>query len=207
MSAKNNLVGRVYDYLTVVREGGRDRKSNVLWECRCICGNTVLAHAYDLGKRVVSCKCKPKAITHGMGRKGVKRSRIYSVWAAMITRCTSNKCRTWSRYGGRGIEVHPAWRKFPIFYAYVGDPPFKGATLDRVDNSKGYEPGNVRWATRTEQVDNRDTTIWITIEGSKKPQAHWLRILGKSSSLVCYYVKRGYSREEIIARWLEQAKA
>jgi hypothetical protein len=72
----------------------------------------------------------------------------------MKTRCTNPKTKAWSRYGGRGITVCDPWLNFENFYASMGDaPPRK--TIDRIENDKGYEPGNCRWATYRQQAQNQ----------------------------------------------------
>ncbi|SMF86025.1 hypothetical protein [Streptomyces sp. Amel2xC10] len=74
----------------------------------------------------------------------------------MIKRCENPNCAAYPGYGGRGIKVYPEWRAdFAAFLRDVGHRPSPELTLDRIDNDGNYEPGNVRWATRLEQVHNR----------------------------------------------------
>lgn len=72
----------------------------------------------------------------------------------MWNRCTNEKSGEFSRYGGRGIQVCDRWRTFEAFLADMGERP-AGTSIDRIDNERGYEPGNCRWATDTEQNRNR----------------------------------------------------
>lgn len=80
---------------------------------------------------------------------------LYSTWKGMKERCSNPNHIRYAEYGGRGITVCERWRdNFWSFVADVGERP-DGHTLDRVDNDRGYEPGNVRWATRSEQNANK----------------------------------------------------
>jgi hypothetical protein len=92
-------------------------------------------------------------VTHGRSK-----TAEYLVWKSMRYRCSDPSNKSWNRYGGKGIVVCEAWREdFPAFFAHVGPRPTPKHTIDRFPNRNGnYEPGNVRWATRSEQELNKD---------------------------------------------------
>lgn len=86
---------------------------------------------------------------------GGSKDRLYSVWRQMIQRCTNPEHKFYAYYGGRGITVCQRWRdSFATFRDDMGERP-PGMTVEREDNSKGYEPSNCKWATRAEQTANR----------------------------------------------------
>jgi len=83
---------------------------------------------------------------------------LYATWSQILTRCLNPKRKNYPRYGGRGITVCDRWLTYANFAADIlgalGPRP-EGMTLDRRDNDAGYFPGNLRWATATEQANNR----------------------------------------------------
>lgn len=86
----------------------------------------------------------------------------------MKGRCYCKSHSQYCRYGALGITVCQEWRdSFPAFLAYVGPLWEKGKSLDRIDNSRGYEPGNVKFSTPKEQGNNRRDNVWHDLDGVK----------------------------------------
>jgi hypothetical protein len=141
---------------------GRARKWKALWECRC--GNRFESLVDNVTRRhTTSCGCVQQEVRHLSFPKhghfiGDKPTATYKSWQSMIARCTNPNHPAYKDYGGRGITICQAWiRSFEQFLADMGERPH-GLTLDRWPNNNGnYEPGNCRWATRSEQSRNRRT--------------------------------------------------
>lgn len=83
----------------------------------------------------------------------------------MLRRCENPDEAGYSNYGGRGITVCPEWRDPRAYIDYVeqelGPRPDPSCTIDRVDNDGNYEPGNIRWATRSQQNANQRQRVSV----------------------------------------------
>lgn len=131
--------------------------------CRCDCGKEKIVDGPSLRIGASrSCGCligetaKTKRLKHGDNR-GKKPVPEYVAWTSMKNRCTNPKCQRYEIYGGRGIKVCAKWMEsYEAFLADVGRRPGPEYSLDRFPDVDGdYEPGNVRWATRSQQSLNR----------------------------------------------------
>ena len=81
--------------------------------------------------------------------------RSYYRWFNIIRRCDNTADTSYDNYGGRGITVCDRWYNYENYIEDVGDRPTPKHTIDRIDNDGNYEPSNVKWSTRLEQVSNR----------------------------------------------------
>jgi len=96
-----------------------------------------------------------KNLTHGHS-VGHKTTAEFRAWCSMKSRCYVETNEKYPIYGGRGITVHDAWlTDFQAFYDHVGPKPEPRYSLDRIDVNGNYEPGNVRWATPSQQRLNQ----------------------------------------------------
>jgi len=86
---------------------------------------------------------------------------LYSKWRGLIRRCTEKNNRKYPSYGGRGIGVCNEWRdNFDAFATWsIANGYQHGLQIDRTDNDGGYNPGNCRWVTPTENNRNRRCVV------------------------------------------------
>lgn len=162
-----NLAGQRFGRLLVLEQTPNRKNGCVVWKCKCDCGNEVFASSgYLVSGRKRSCGCLASEIAAQTARTGnnrrthgMKRTKLYSIWNTMKYRCFNKNASNFKDYGGRGITVCDEWiHDFQAFYDYVSQLPNFGEvgySLDRINNDGNYEPGNVKWSTRTEQNNNK----------------------------------------------------
>ena len=166
----------------------RDGRRYVL--CRCSCGvEKVLRRSQVLALRVRSCGClhidvataRVKAMqVHGHA-KGNAPTPTYISWRRMRRVCLCPSVKGFEHYGGRGIRICERWDSFQNFLDDMGERP-KGLTLDRIDVNGNYEPSNCRWATPSQQSENRRMTVFIEYNGKRQSAAAWAREYGLSAN-------------------------
>ena len=163
-----DLTGEKFGSWTVIERGTNSSSGRVMWLCKCDCGTVKYVAGTSLknGKSTGCHAClwerklHPRAHTDGSRRWiNNKKTHIYSAWVAMRSRCNKSYDRSYKNYGGRGIKVCDEWNEsFQAYFDYVSKLDHYGElgySLDRINNDGNYEPGNVRWATKSEQERNK----------------------------------------------------
>lgn len=168
--AKNDITGKRFNKLVALRfVPDASDYAKFLFVCDCGKEKIIMAQSVIRGA-TISCGCfgseatSKRATTHGHGKSGRNRSPTYSSWASMMMRGEWGGHASFARYGAIGIRVFSEWHSFENFLRDMGERP-TGTSIDRIDNTKGYFPGNCRWATRREQALNTSRTIKVTIDG------------------------------------------
>lgn len=148
-----NLTSQVFGRLTVVQRVYPNRNNKLTWRCKCRCGAIVtICGTYELTRPKGTKSC-------GCCQDQVKYPIEYSLWCSIRTRCYDINHKDYPYYGGRGIRVCDKWQKeFLDFLEDIGKRPELWLSLDRIDNKGNYEPGNVRWATRSQQQLNKSNS-------------------------------------------------
>lgn len=126
----------------------------------------------------------------------------------MLHRCHNEFDKDFKNYGGRGIVVCDRWRtSFENFLADVGRKPSPAHQIDRKDNDKGYEPGNVRWTTAVGNANNRRGNRTMTLNGRSMTIAQWAKELGCDRRMLWKRIKLGWTDEEALTVGFGQTKA
>lgn len=138
------------------------------------------------------------SLRHGQSYRG-RVSRAYRTWIGLRARCEDPKNSQFPNYGGRGIAVCERWQTFDNFFADMGAPP-AGRSIDRIDNERGYEPGNCRWATQVEQRRNTRINVVLRHDGREQCVAAWADEVGISRKTLQTRLRRGWTVAAALTR-------
>jgi hypothetical protein len=205
MAKAIDLTGRKIGLLTVVNETttrGRCR----CWLVICDCGTEkkVLGQSLTAG-HTKSCGClrrvSPRRVKHGHSNsRNGKPSKEYQAWRNAISRCHYPRNVSFKDYGAKDISVCESWRSdFVAFLRDMGLCPGDDYSLDRIDSSGNYEPGNCRWVPLSEQNENRTNCVYLEYGGERLTKTAWSRRLGMSIGGLNYWLKKGCTIADICA--------
>lgn len=122
----------------------------------------------------------------------MSKTSEYKLWINIIGRCCNPNTPYFKNYGARGIVMHDEWRDdFMSFLSCIGLRPGRGYSLDRIDNDKGYVPGNVRWANKRAQSHNMRKNNILTHAGRSQTLTAWADEIGVVPSTLHYRLKEG----------------
>jgi hypothetical protein len=141
---------------------------------------------------------RPRKATRKAEMHGMTKTPTYAAWQAMVARCTRPGHPAWKNYGGRGIKVCPPWEgSFKTFLSDMGER-LGGMSLERVDNERGYEPGNCRWVGRREQNRNRRGNRVLSYGGREQLLVEWSEQTGLPSERIRSRLRTGWTVGEAL---------
>lgn len=191
-----NLSGQRFGRLTVlVRTANRGASRGCVFLCRCDCGKEKHIRGASLTDGTIrSCGCllRDSHRTHGM-----TKTPEYGCYHQMISRCRNTKHAAYKHYGARGIKVCERWNSFDLFLADMGRRPSSRHSIDRIDNNKGYEPTNCRWATRDEQARNRRSNVLVVFNGRPMTVVEAARESGLDQNLISFRRRNGWANDDL----------
>ncbi len=205
-----DLTGKKFGRLTVLGRTKNSKKRYVEWKCRCECGAITVVQGGNLKNGATkSCGClanilsKKRKLIHGMSY-----TPEYIIWNNMKNRCLNPKDKNYKNYGGRGIKIYPEWiESFQTFLDYVGLRPTPKHMIERIDNNKGYFPGNVTWALRKEQNNNKRNNHPITIGKITLNICQWGRKMGIDPTIISVRINRlGWPPEKAVLQPIKHYK-
>lgn len=173
----------------------------------CSCGKLIERDiSWVKNLNTTSCGCYRAEVVVSKNTKHSQATRLnksgaYRSWQAMHQRCKSDPhyvniviCERWCGESG-----------FINFLSDMGDRP-SNLTIERIDNSKGYEPSNCIWANRLVQANNSINTVKVTINDETHSISEWCRIKNITYALVKQRRNRGLSLEDAITTPINQSK-
>ena len=202
MGKVEDLTGKKFNRLTVIKRVENSKNGATRWLCKCDCGNeTIVRRDHLLNNEIYSCGCYQREfvsknrLKHGCSH----RTRLYSIWATMIQRCSDIKCNAYKDYGLRGISVCNKWKNFVNFQEWALNNGYHNdLSIDRIDNNGNYEPNNCRWCDRITQANNKRNNHYIIYNGETKTIAQWALLVGLKHSTLQVRLKRGWSIEKAL---------
>lgn len=168
-----DLTGKIFDNLIVISYAGKEGGKHY-WNCRCSCGQERKILRSNLTRKTEykHCGCLRAAkMSQRFSTHRQSKSVTYKSYTEAKARCQCETSHAYNQYGGAGIKF--LFDSFEEFLDEIGERPDKSYSLDRIDNNGNYEIGNIRWATQTEQCNNKSNNKLLTHEGVTKTLSQW----------------------------------
>ncbi|MBR6551974.1 MAG: hypothetical protein IKT89_03940 [Clostridia bacterium] len=167
----NNLIGKIFGELTVIKRVENDKNNRTQWLCKCSCGREKIIRGSSLtsgNSKTCGCQSGKKKTQELYG------SRLYRVWANIKSRCTNPNYPRFKDYGGRGIALCESWLIFENFKCWALSNGYTDKlTIDRIDNNGNYEPNNCRWVTQKINNTNKRNNLIFTYKNKSMCLKKW----------------------------------
>lgn len=197
-----DLAGQRFGRLAVFGYVGKNKDGHSLWICHCDCGQqSVVVRTSLISGLTNSCGCLYRETIGALTRThGLTHTPEYRIWAGIKTRCLNPHTPSYDNYGGRGITMCDRWlNSFECFLADMGPRPNRKFTVERIDNDLGYSPDSCRWATYTEQANNKRGNHLLTFQGETLTISQWAQKFDiPYSALASRVIKLGWTTEKAL---------
>ena len=214
-----DLTGKVFGWLTVIKKLNTKRYSYIDYLCKCKCGKTIVLTSHDLrAGRYKSCGCYNRYKAKLPRSHGDSYTRLYAVYRGMYNRCYCKSNKKYKNYGARGIIICDEWlhpdgnpaKGYINFYnwAYANgyyDQP-KGTsqkdilTIDRIDNDGPYAPWNCRWIPFYMQHKHTSKTVIVTDGNEEVCFVDAMRKYGAPQFRSQLITRGGWTIDEVITK-------
>ena len=205
-SEMDEMIGKKFGRLTVIEALPVERYANgkikhLAFLCECECGNTLGVTKYHLRDgHTKSCGCYS---LESRTKHGMARNALYHVWYNIRARITDPQHQSYNYYGAKDLAMEESWKEdFPAFEAYIrenlGPKPTPQHSLDRTKNHLGYIKGNLRWATKREQSNNKSDNRILTFKGVTLTMAQHARRLNLRYNTVHQRISSGWTVEQAL---------
>ena len=156
MSRAINITGQKFGRLTAIYPCGKTKYGNVVWLCRCDCGQETKVSTQHLKSGdTQSCGClNSELVSKRFTKTGESHSRLYRIWRNMKRRCYDKTFKAYKNYGDKGVKICSDWlNSFENFYNWAVSNGYKdNLTIDRINVNGSYEPNNCQWITRSDNT-------------------------------------------------------
>lgn len=136
-------------------------------------------------------------------RHGDSGTKLHRVWCGIKRRCVYGEHWKWAKsYARKNVQMCEEWQhSYLAFKEWALRNGFReDLQIDRIDNSKGYEPSNCRFVTIHENLMNRDKSLWVMFKGERIPLIDLCKENGVPYQTGRYRFHKGMTAEQIIAR-------
>lgn len=199
--AKPPMLGKRFGRLTVVEQATKRSDTHRYWKCQCDCGKVIEVPTTNLnGGKSRSCGCYHRDnLTERNTTHGMTGTRLFNIWCEIRRRCDDDTRENYPRYGGRGIRYHRVFDTFQGFLDNIPEGYADHLTIDRIDVDGDYEPGNLRWATNSEQQRNKRNNHLVELsDGLRRTIADASGMFGIPERVISDRLSRGWNHYDAI---------
>lgn len=200
--AKDNMTGRDYGDLHIIKYIGRTARKDNIYLCHCKnCENDVMIRANNIRNlNQQTCGCIKYSMAY-------INDQLYSVLIQINRRCYDPADANYKRCGAKGVTLCDEWNKqivgtrqaYANFYVWAIDNGYKsGLSIDRRDNNKGYFPDNCWWTDHKHQNVNTSRNVYYQYGKYYFPRTFWSKISGIPKTTLKYRLDNNWSVENAL---------